>query len=163
MLDQLAHARTLISLIHPAPHAQALIEMTSMPSKKRAFKQYFFYAELAAQYAIEETVKGHSVYVSLNPRSQMSAFETDVPYVSTIGLDLQPEKTPIEEVEKRLGLRQHPSDSDSVQRGWDAHVLSAFRAGRSREGKDRVAAALPVHWVRCHLQREQNFSCARLV
>ena len=104
MIDQLAHARTLISLIHPAPHAQALIEMTSMPSKKRAFKQYFFYAELAAEYAIEETVKGHSVYVSLNPRSQMSAFETDVPYVSTIGLDLQPEKTPIEEVEKRLSI-----------------------------------------------------------
>lgn len=104
MLDQLAHARTLISLIHPTPHAQALIEMTSMPSKKRAFKQYFFYAELAAEYAIEETVKGHSVYVSLNPRSQMSAFETDVPYVSTIGLDLQPEKTPIEEVERRLSI-----------------------------------------------------------
>lgn len=102
--DQLAHAETLISLIHWAPHAQALIEITSMPSKKRAFKQYFFYAALAAEHAIEETLKGHSVFVALNPRSQMSAFETDVPYVSTIGLDLQPEKTPIEEVEKRLAI-----------------------------------------------------------
>jgi len=86
------HAVSLISLLHPAPHAQALIEITSMPSKKRAFKSYFFYATLAAEHAMEETVKGHSVFVGLNPRSQMSAFETDVPYVSTIGLDLQPEK-----------------------------------------------------------------------
>lgn len=89
---QMAHARTLISLLHPAPHAQALIEITSMPSKKRALKQYFFYTELAAEHAIEEGNKGHGVFVALNPRSQMAAFETDVPYVSTIGLDLQPEK-----------------------------------------------------------------------
>ena len=75
-----------------------------MPSKKRAFKQYFFYAKLAAEHAIEESNKGNSVFVALNPRSQMSAFEADVPYVTTIGLDLQPEKTPIEEVEKRLAI-----------------------------------------------------------
>ena len=89
---QLQQAEAQIDLLHQAPGAQALIEITSMPSKKRAFKQYFFYAKLAAEHAIEEANKGNSVFVALNPRSQMSAFEADVPYVTTIGLDLQPEK-----------------------------------------------------------------------
>lgn len=101
---QLTHARKLITLLHPAAHAGALIEITSMPSKSRAHKEYFFYPELAAEHAIEQTLAGNGVFVGLNPRSQMAAFETDVPYVTTVGLDLQPEKTPLAEVEKRLAL-----------------------------------------------------------
>jgi hypothetical protein len=111
---QLTHARKLISLLHPEPHAGALIEITSMPSKSRAHKEYFFYPELAAEHAVEQTIAGNGVFVGLNPRSQMAAFETDVPYVTTIGLDLQPEKNGFggddalvllrNEVEKRLAL-----------------------------------------------------------
>lgn len=104
MTPQLQHASALISLLHPEPSATALVEITSMPSKHRALKNYFFYANLAAEHAVEETLKGYGVYVGLNPRSQMSAFERDVPFVTTLGLDLQPERTPLEEVAKRLGI-----------------------------------------------------------
>lgn len=98
---QYEHARTLIELLHPNPHAGALIEITAMAGKATS-KRYFFYANLAAEAAIEHMLQGANVFVGVNPRNAFSGFERDVPVVTAIALDQQPEKLAIEEVEHRL-------------------------------------------------------------
>jgi hypothetical protein len=98
---QYEHACTLIELLHPNPHAGALIEITAM-SSKYPLKRYFFYANLAAEAAIEYMLTGANVFVGVNPRNAFSGFERDVPIVTAIALDQQPEKLAIEEVEHRL-------------------------------------------------------------
>lgn len=101
---QLLHAHTLISLLHERPSAEALIEITGLAPKQRPIKRYFTDARIAAECGIELNAQRYSTFVSINPRRQMSGFESDVPYVTAFGLDLQPERTPIAEVEKRLAL-----------------------------------------------------------
>jgi hypothetical protein len=98
---QYEHASALIELLHPNPHAGALIEITAM-SSKYPLKRYFFYANLAAEAAIEYMLTGANVFVGVNPRNAFSGFERDVPVVTAIALDQQPEKLAIEEVEHRL-------------------------------------------------------------
>jgi hypothetical protein len=99
---QLHHARTLIELLHPVPTAATLIEITGLAPKRKPIKRYFFTADVAAEYALEINAERFSAFVSVNPRKAMTGFEHDVPFVSTVGLDLQPERTSIGEVEKRL-------------------------------------------------------------
>jgi hypothetical protein len=99
---QLLHAHTLISTLHPRPDAQALIEITGLAPKRAPIKRYFTDAALATVFGIETNAMQYSVFVAINPRSAMSGFERDVPFVTALGLDLQPERTGIEEVDKRL-------------------------------------------------------------
>lgn len=99
---QLLHARTLIELLHPAPHAQALIEITGLQKKVIPAKRYFFDATLAATFGLELNARGYSSFVNVNPRNAMAAFEHNVSVVTALALDLQPERTSIAGVVKAL-------------------------------------------------------------
>jgi hypothetical protein len=101
---QLLHAQTLIELLHPQPASDAMVEITGLAPKCIPIKRYFVDTAVAASVGVETNLQGYSVFVSINPRSAMSGFERDVPYVTAFGLDLQPERTSIEEVSKRMTL-----------------------------------------------------------
>lgn len=99
---QLVHARSLISTVHTVPSTSALIEITGLAPKHKPRKRYFTDPELAANYAVSTNTEGYSVFVGVNPRKAMSGFEADVPYVHALPLDLQPERTSIQEVFDKL-------------------------------------------------------------
>lgn len=106
MSDRVAmatQAYALISSLHERACETALIEITAMGGKY-PMKRYLTDAYIAANHAIELNLQGMSVFVNVNPRSAFSGFERDVPYVTALFLDLQPERTPIAEVDKRLAL-----------------------------------------------------------
>ncbi len=99
---QMWHARTLIDLLHPAPHVTALIEITGLAPKQRPIKRYFTDGALAAECGVDINSTRSSVFVSINARNAMAGFEHNVPAVTAFGLDLQPERTSIESVAERL-------------------------------------------------------------
>ena len=57
---QIDHAACLISILHPAPSAQALIEITAMAGRNRPVKRYFTDAALAVEFALEFDDMGFS-------------------------------------------------------------------------------------------------------
>ncbi len=108
-----AQAYSLISSLHERASETALIEITAMGGKY-PMKRYLTDAGIAAQHAVEMNLQGMSAFVNVNPRSAFSGFERDVPYVTTLFLDLQPERTPIAEVDKRLALGRIPPTITAV-------------------------------------------------
>jgi len=119
---QLLHANTLIGLLHPAPHTTALIEITGLASKQqKPVKRYFTKGSLAAEYGIELNHGGSSAFVSINARNAMAGFEHNVPAVTALGLDLQPERTSIEAVAERLALGGIAPSISAVS-GHGAHM-----------------------------------------
>jgi hypothetical protein len=121
MEEQYKHALTLISTLHPAPSATAMIEMTGLMSKGRPVKRYFFYATLAAEYAMELCCTGYNTFVSVNPRHEMAAFESSVPYASALFLDIQPERIAIADAVAKL-TRAGLYPSVSGWSGYGAHL-----------------------------------------
>ncbi len=117
---QLLHAQTLISLLHPSPTAATMVEITGLAPKQRPIKRYFTRTDLAAEYAIELNNMRFSAFVNANPRSAMSGFERDVPVVTALALDLQPERTSIEDVAARLA-RAGIAPTATVVSGYGAH------------------------------------------
>lgn len=99
---QLLHASSLIGFLHPTPDASTLVEITGLAKHSRPVKRYFTSVQLAAETAVELNNTGYSAFVSVNPRKAMSAFEADVPFVSALFLDLQPERTSIEQIAEWL-------------------------------------------------------------
>jgi len=93
---QMDHATKLITALHPQPHAQALIEITGLKKHTVPIKRYFFDVLTAADFALDVNDQGYSVFVNANVRDKMAGFEADVPYVTALALDLQPERTSLE-------------------------------------------------------------------
>ena len=118
---QIDHASCLLSILHPQPSAQALIEITAMAGRNRPVKRYFTDAALAVEFALEFDDMGFSIFVNSNPRSCMSGFEHDVPYVTALALDLQPERTSIPQVEAALVQAGIPPAVVGVS-GFGAHM-----------------------------------------
>ena len=102
MIPQRLHTRTLIELLHPQPSAQALIEITGLAPKTKPVKRYFTVIDVACEAVGELNDARYSVFLNLNPRRQMSGFEHDVPFVTCVGLDLQPERTDSNAMAQRL-------------------------------------------------------------
>ncbi len=117
---QLLHARTLIATLHKRPSTEALIEITGLANKRKPVKRYLTDTNLAAEYAIELTNQQFNVFVAANPRSAMTGFERDVPFVTSIPLDLQPERTNIESVAAALAHAGIPP-TITVVSGYGAH------------------------------------------
>lgn len=120
MTAQLAHATTLISTLHPAASERALIEVTAMMPKSRPIKRYFTNAGIAAECALELNAVGYSAFVNANPRDKFSSFEADVPFVSALALDLQPERVPIDSVIAQLAHAHIPPSITAVS-GFGYH------------------------------------------
>lgn len=93
---RLDHATKLITALHPLPQAMALIEITGLKKHATPIKRYFYDVSIAADFALDVNDQGYSVFVNANPRDKMSGFEADVPYVTALALDLQPERTSLE-------------------------------------------------------------------
>lgn len=106
-------AYSLISLLHEHACETALIEITAMGGKY-PMKRYLTDPFIAANHAIELNLQGMSAFVNVNPRSAFSGFERDVPFVTALFLDLQPERTSIPEVEKRLAIGHIPPTVTAV-------------------------------------------------
>lgn len=117
---QLMHAYTLISTLHKAPSGQALIEITGLRQRQRPVKLYFPNAKVAAETAIDLSNQQMNVFVSANPRNACTGFEQDVPFVSAIPLDLQPERTDINRVAGVLAAGGIPPTVVAVS-GYGAH------------------------------------------
>lgn len=110
----------LIALLHERACETALIEITAMGGKY-PLKRYLTNPVIAAQHAVEMNLQGMSAFVNVNPRNAFSGFERDVPYVSALFLDLQPERTSIEEVNKRLAIGRIPPTVTGVS-GHGVHM-----------------------------------------
>lgn len=102
MSTPLDHAYTVIATLHPAPTSRSMIEITGLARKRIPVKRYFCDVGIAAEYAIELNQQGYNVFHSVNCRAAMSGFERDVPYVTALVLDLQPERSDIAGVIDRL-------------------------------------------------------------
>lgn len=118
---QIDHASKLISLLHPQPTAQALIEITCLASRTRPIKRYFTEVTPAVEFALEFNDQGYSVFVNTNVRDKFSGFEEDVPYVSALALDLQPERVRIDGVALALEHAQLLPSAVGVS-GYGAHM-----------------------------------------
>jgi len=119
--EQYKHALALISTLHPMPSSTAMIEMTGLMQKSRPIKRYFFYPELAAEYAMELCETGYNAFVSVNPRHEMAAFESSVPYATAMFLDVQPERIAIADAVSKL-VRAGLYPSISGWSGYGAHL-----------------------------------------
>ena len=117
---QLLHARTLIGTLHKSPNDFTLIEITGMAPKRKPIKRYFTNADVAAEFAVETTNHQFNVFVSANARSAMTGFEQDVPFVTALPLDLQPERTNINTVAETLARGGIPP-TITVVSGYGAH------------------------------------------
>lgn len=95
---QAAHAVPLLALLHEQPHSRALIEITGLMPRQRPVKDYYTYREPAIGRALELNALGYSVFVNVNARNAMTGFEYNVDAVTSMALDLQPERTNIETV-----------------------------------------------------------------
>lgn len=100
---QLQHAVTAISLLHRAPSDMRLIEITALGPKQRPVKRYFTDIMLAADFALDMNAARLSVFCAINTRNAFSGFEHNVPEMTAMALDLQPERTSIERVSAWLG------------------------------------------------------------
>lgn len=118
---QVDHATKLISLLHPAPSAQSLIEITGLAPRTRPVKRYFMSVAPAVEFALEFNDQGYSVFTNTNPRDKMSGFEEDVPYVTAMALDLQPERVRIDGVVTALEHAQLLPSAVGVS-GYGAHM-----------------------------------------
>ena len=115
------HASTLIGLLHPQPSAQALIEITGLAPRTVPIKRYFTDVNLATEVALDLNAGGYSAFINANPRDKMSSFEQDVPYVTALALDLQPERTSIQGVYENMERAGIPP-SATVISGFGAHA-----------------------------------------
>lgn len=94
---QMQHAMAAITLLHRAPSDTRLIEITALgPRFQRPVKRWFTNPVLAAEFALEMNDVGLSAFVAINTRNAFTGFEYNVPEVTALALDLQPEKTSIE-------------------------------------------------------------------
>jgi hypothetical protein len=132
---QIDHATKLISLLHPTPTAQSLIEITGLAPRTRPVKRYFMDVAPAVEFALEFNDQGYSVFTNTNPRDKMSGFEEDVPFVSALALDLQPERVRIEGVEAALAHAGLLPSAVGVS-GYGAHMYLLI------EPAERTAAKL---------------------
>lgn len=124
---QRGHASTLISLLHPEASTRALIEITGLMPKSRPAKRYYTDVSLAVESAIELNGLGYNTFVNVNPRHEMAAFETSVSTVTALALDLQPERVPIAEAERRLVVAGLPPTLIAVS-GYGAHFYLKLSA-----------------------------------
>lgn len=118
---QLYHAVTAINLLHPQPSDTSLIEITGLAVKQKAVKRYFSDPGLSAAFALEINDMRMSAFVAINTRNAFAAFEHNVPFVTALGLDLQPERTSIPEVDKRMAIGGIPP-TGTVVSGNGAHM-----------------------------------------
>lgn len=120
MKEALAHASTLLTALHPEPSGSSLIEITTSVAR-RHFKRYFTDRQIATEYAVLSSIQGASSFVGVNPKSAMTGFERDVAYVTALFLDLQPERTSIENVAARMSAMGMPP-SVTCWSGNGAHM-----------------------------------------
>lgn len=92
-----------------------------MAARSRPVKRYFTDAPIAVEFALEFNDNGYSVFVNSNPRDAMAGFEHNVPYVTALALDLQPERTSIPHVEAALARAGIPPAIIGVS-GFGAHM-----------------------------------------
>jgi hypothetical protein len=124
MFGPLDHAKLLLSTLHPQPSAAALIEITALRAKRKGYlptQRYFTDAQIAAEWALELNTQRYSIFVGVNPRHAMGSFETDVAASTALFLDLQPERTNLDEVFASL-TRHGVPPSISVCSGNGAHL-----------------------------------------
>ena len=122
--DQFQHAHTLISLLHPAPRAESLIEITGLAPRSRPVKRYFTDHAIAAQVGLEWNDVGYSVFVNVNGRKEFSGFESSVGAVTALVMDLQPTRTGIDDVYRRLEAVRIPPTITAVSgNGQHAYLL----------------------------------------
>jgi hypothetical protein len=103
MNHQYEHAVTTINLLHEEPTTMAMIEMTALKPRRKPEKFYHVNAQFCAEWALEKNTAKYSVFVNVNPRKAMAAFDSDVAYTTALALDLQPEKVDIDGVIARIG------------------------------------------------------------
>lgn len=121
---QFQHATTLISLLHPKPTADALVEITALAPRARPMKRYFTDATLAAQVGLEWNDQGYSVFVNVNGRREFAGFESSVSAVTTLVMDLQTTRTSISDVYRRLEQVGIPPSITAVSgNGQHAYLL----------------------------------------
>jgi hypothetical protein len=118
---QLQHATTAISLLNRRPSAERLIEITGLAPRQRPVKRYFTDSLLAADFALDMNAAHLSVFCAINARNAFAGFEHNVPEVTALALDLQPERTSIESVAAWLtGIGIPPTAQTSS--GFGAHM-----------------------------------------
>jgi hypothetical protein len=117
---QMQHAMKAISLLHRVPCDTRLIEITALgPKHQRPVKRWFTDPALAADFALDMNAGRLSVFCAINTRNAFAGFEHNVPEVTALALDLQPERTSIEQVAAWL---------DSIGIGPTATTSSGFGA-----------------------------------
>jgi hypothetical protein len=105
--EQVQHALALVTALHRQPSSDAMIQMTTLRLRgKKGYipaQRFFHDPGIAVEWALEANERGESVFVSVNPRNEMSSFDTSVPWVGAIFLDLQPERADIPGIIAALG------------------------------------------------------------
>jgi len=118
---QLQHAMTAISLLHRTPGDTRLIEITALAQRQAPVKRWFTKPELAAEFALDMNDSKLCVFCAINTRNAFSGFERDVPEVTAMALDLQPERTSIETVGAWLTAAGIAPTAQTVS-GYGAHM-----------------------------------------
>lgn len=135
---QRLHASTLISILHPQPSVNAMIQIVGLAKRATPADRFYQDVAVATEAVIELNSLGYNVFVGCNPRNVCSGFESSVPFVSDLFLDLQPERTSIEAVEHyltKIGMpptvvansghgahmhfRVHPADPPRAKLIWE--------------------------------------------
>jgi len=104
--QRIDHAMALVTALHPEPSFAHMIQMTGLRNSRKRYiptQRFFDDAAVAVEWALELNDMGQSVFVSVNPRHEMASFDTSVPYVGALFLDLQPERSDIAGVASALG------------------------------------------------------------
>lgn len=96
------HAQLTMAALNQHPGARALVEVTGLARRRIPVKQYYVDVPHAVDAAMELNAKGYNVFHSVNPRAAMSGFERDVAYAVALVLDLQPERSDIPGVVRRM-------------------------------------------------------------
>jgi len=118
---QLQHAMTAISLLHRTPGDTRLIEITALAQRQAPVKRWFTKPELAAEFALDMNDAKLCVFCAINTRNAFSGFERNVPEVTAMALDLQPERTSIETVGAWLTAAGIAPTAQTVS-GYGAHM-----------------------------------------
>lgn len=115
------HARVLISTVHPSPGPDRLIEITGLAKKRKPVKRYFTDAQLAADFSLEINTQGYAAFHGVNPHGEFAGFESSIPCVTSLVLDLQPERTDIAGVYAAMSAHGIPPTITACS-GNGAHV-----------------------------------------
>jgi len=126
MTMPLDHARMLLTTLHPQPSADALVEITALLATRKRYmpvQRYFTDIAVALEWAFEKNQPDQhwSIFHGVNARRSMGSFEANVGVSTALFLDLQPERTSIEETVAMLTNHGIPP-SVQVCSGNGAHL-----------------------------------------